>query len=432
MDQKVVFEPHPKQLEYIKAVLSQQFRYLLFGGAAGGGKSYVSLAVLLVLHRLFPGSKSHVVRKSLPTLKRTTIPSFFKLCPKGFIRTYNQQDQLVTFTNGSSLQFFPENFDQDKILARFDGLETNWFLLEEGQELQKKTFEKCKLRAGRHIIPDRETQPRPMVLLTCNPSQNFTKELFHTPAKNGTLPPDFYYLQSLMADNPSLTDDYLQGLENLDEITRAIFVDGDWDVLDVQRPFAYSFDKFKTVRAGLTFYRDHPVILSFDFNRDPITCLAGQSYDQTIRVLKEYRLANSDIYELCARIRSDFPLVTFFEVTGDATGRNTTAMTKGATNYYLIIQQELNVPSYAFKVPQVNPSVKDSRVLLNSICARHPDFLIDASCLWTINDLLHVEVDDKGELIKDRANANREADLLDCLRYLLYTYNHDFVRYLNH
>ena len=136
----------------MEAVFSGQYEYLLYGGAAGGGKSYVSLATLILLAKIFPGSKSHVIRESLPTLKRTTIPTFFKLCPKPFIRSYHQTDHIVTFTNGSTLEFFPENYVMDKTLTRFDGLETNFFLLEEAQELQKKTFEKCKLRVGRHTI----------------------------------------------------------------------------------------------------------------------------------------------------------------------------------------------------------------------------------------------------------------------------------------
>ena len=100
VNSKVVFEPHPKQEEFIRAVLSQKYKYLLFGGAAGGGKSYVSLATLIILAKIYPGSKSFVIRESLPTLKRTTIPSFYKLCPKSFIDTHNQAEQTVRFTNG--------------------------------------------------------------------------------------------------------------------------------------------------------------------------------------------------------------------------------------------------------------------------------------------------------------------------------------------
>lgn len=426
---RIMFEPHPKQKLFVDRVMSFDHRYLLFGGAAGGGKSFVSLAIGVLMCKLFPGFKCHAVRESLPTLKRTTIPTFFKLCPKRFIKRYNQADQVVTFTNGSTFNFFPENYIQDKALTRFDGLETNMFILEEGQELQEKTFEKCKLRVGRHIIPDLEFQPRPMILVTCNPSQNWTKKVFHEPAKKGTLAKEYFYLQSLMADNPSLTQDYLDGLENIDEITRAIFVEGDWDVTDVQRPFAYAFKKGKHVREGLQINPAEPIILSFDFNVDPITCLAGQSYDNKIRILKEFRLKNSDIFQLCERIRTTFG-DHYLVVTGDPSGNNRAAITAGALNYYRIIQKELDLPKHSFKVPRFNPGIKNLRVLMNSLFTNHPDFLIDASCLWTINDLQLVEVDGDGKILKDRTSVTKEADLLDCLQYYLWTFHSDFIKFV--
>lgn len=423
----VLFQPHEKQKQFIEAVFSNKFKYLLFGGAAGGGKSFVSLATAVLYCRLFPNSKGFAIRESLPTLKRTTIPTFFKVCPKSFIKSYNQTDQVVKFNNGSQLIFFPENYVQDKNLTRFDGIEANFFIMEEGQELQKKTFEKCKLRVGRNIIPEMIKQPPPLILITCNPSPNWTKQIFHEPFTNGTLSPDHFYLRALMSDNPSLPESYLEGLKNLDEITREIFVNGNWEVSDVERPFAYSFNKFKNVKKGLTINKNEPLILSFDFNVDPITCLAGQSYDDQITIIKEFRLRNSDIYSLCAEINQTFG-DQFYLITGDASGNARHAITRGALNFYKIIQEELNVPRSAFRVPSVNPSIKNSRVLLNSILEKHPNFSIDATCQYLIDDLINVESNEEGGI--EKSKDARRTHLLDCLRYFLWTFNSDFIKYL--
>lgn len=427
VNSKVVFEPHPKQEEFIRAVLSQKYKYLLFGGAAGGGKSYVSLATLIILAKIFPKSKSFVIRESMPTLKRTTIPSFYKLCPKSFIDTHNLAEQTVRFTNGSSLTFFPENYNQDKNLTRLDGIEANFFLIEEGQEIQRKTFEKCKLRAGRHIIPDLDIQPNPMIMITCNPSQNWTKTVFYDPYVNDELPGDYYYQQSLMMDNPALPQVYLEGLENLDDITKEIFVKGNWDIVDVERPFAYAFNRQRHIKNNLQMNTEEPIILSFDFNVDPITCLAGQSYDGTIRILREFRLRNSDIFQLCDRILSTFPNC-YFLVTGDASGSNRSAMTQGAKNYYQVIYQQMGIPKSAFKVPSFNPSIKNSRILLNSILERHPDMAIDSSCQFLVNDLQSVQADETGDI--DKSKDKHSTHLLDCFRYYLWTFHSNFVKYL--
>lgn len=420
----VLFEPHKTQKEFIDAVVSFEYRCLMYGGAAGGGKTYVCLAIFVLLAKVFPGSRWFVVRESLPTLKRTTIPSFLKLCPRHFIRSYNQTDQIVTFANGSQLTFFPENYNADKNLTRFDGIEANGFLIEEGQEIQKKTFEKCKLRAGRHIIPGLELQPKPIILTTCNPSNNWTKTEFHEPFIDGTLRKDYFYLRATMADNPSLPAEYLEGLENLDEVTKAVFVRGDWNVLDIERPFLYSFDKRKTIIKGLEIDYSEAIILSFDFNVDPITCIAGQSFDESIRIFKEFRLRNSDIYALCDAIRTEFG-DRFFLVTGDASGSARNAMTKGALNYYTIIREELDLSKSQFRVPSVNPSIRNSRVLCNSILSNHEDFKIDSSCLFLIEDLETVEATETGDINKTK--DARKSHLLDCFRYYLWTFHNDFV-----
>lgn len=418
----VAFQPHPKQLEFMEAVFSFKHECLMFGGAAGGGKTFVSLATLIALAKLFPNSKSHVIRESLPSLKRTTIPTFFKLCPKSFIRSYHQTDHIVTFTNGSTLEFFPENYNMDKNLTRFDGLETNFFLIEECQEIQKRTFEKCKLRVGRHIIPK---QPPRLILLTCNPSQQWPKTEFHEPAMEGKLNPSYFYKRALMIDNPTLPAEYLAAMENLDDVTRAVFVNGDWDVVDVERPFAYGFNKFKSVKPGLQIKPNEPIILSFDFNVDPITCVAGQSFGDKINIIREFRLRNSDIYQLCQTIRAEFGDV-FYLITGDASGANRSAMTKGTLNYYMIIRDELDLPKSAFRVPSVNPSIKNSRVLLNSILQKHPGFNIDASCQFLIHDLQNVETTPSGDI--DKTSDSKSTHLLDCLRYYLWTFHNDFIR----
>lgn len=422
----VAFEPHPKQKEYIEAVFSGKYECLLFGGAAGGGKSYVALATLILLAKVYPGSKSHVVRESVPTLKRTTMPTFFKLCPKSFIKSYNGTDRVVKFTNGSELHFFAENYVQDKNLTRFDGLETNFFLIEEAQECQEKTFEKCKLRVGRHVFNDASKQPPRIILLTCNPSQNFTKTKFHEPALNGTLRKDYFYMRALMQDNPNLPPEYMAAMENLDELTKAVFVNGDWDVMAVERPFAYAFNKIKTVRGGLKENPNEPILLSFDFNVDPITCVAGQSWGNTIHILREFRLRNSDIYALCEAIKVAFG-ERLFIVTGDASGGNRSAMTKGALNFYQIIKEELGLPKSAFKVPSVNPSIKNSRVLCNSMLEKHPGLFIDGSCQFLIHDLQTVETTATGDIEKTK-NA-QATHLLDCFRYYLFTFHHDFIKY---
>ena len=144
-------------------------------------------------------------------------------------------------------------------------------------------------------------------------------------------------------------------------------------------------------------------------------------------MIKEFRLPNSDIYALCKEIRTYFYETIYFKITGDATGQARTAMTKGHTNYYLIIKSELRLSNANFDVPRSNPSVKNTRVLMNTLFMR-TDFLIDDSCKYLIDDLHYVEVNEHGEVDKKKAEADGMNHLLDCLRYYCYRYHQRYLK----
>lgn len=419
----VLFQPFPKQQEFIDAVFSGKYRYLFFGGAAGGGKSIVLTGTLILLCKIFPNSKWHVIRRDSTKLQKTSIPTFNKIVPRNFLVKF--VDQVAYFNNGSQIHFVPENFIHDKDLNWMDGLETNGFILEEVQELQEATFNKAKLRAGRNII-----DPMPPILLLCsgNPSLTWSKRVFVEPHREGKLEAPYYFLQSLMTDNPSLTKEYIEGMKTLDSMTYRRYVQGDWDVIDVDRPFAYAFSMERHVKKLPKPSKKLPVYLSFDFNVDPITCIAVQTnLKDWIRVHKEYRLTNSDIYKLCAEIKRDLGEYYFY-VTGDASGTNRSALTKDNANYYTVIINQLGISPNQLKLPNANPLIADNRVLINSLLERFPEISFDPDlCPFLIQDLIRCEVNGFGEL--DKTKDKHRGHLLDGWRYHCNTWHSEFVRY---
>src|SRR5204863_3956443 len=112
---------------------------------------------------------------------------------------------------------------------------------------------------------------------------------------------------------------------------------------------------------------------------------------------------------------SHFP-EAYFVVTGDATGQSRSAISKGNRNYYKIIRQELVIGPNQVKVPRSNPSVKATRLLLNSLCQKHSNFWINVdACPFLNDDLNSVTVDENGDI--DKGKDARQTHLLDCLRY---------------
>lgn len=210
--------------------------------------------------------------------------------------------------------------------------------------------------------------------------------------------------------------------EQLDEATfRCEFMAE--DVTLATNKFIYNWDS-KLIVKGLQSIPHLPIILSFDFNEEPITCLAGQCDGlQTVRILDEYRLMNSDIEELCTRILSDYP-DRMLLVTGDATGQARTAL-KRDLNYYKEIKRILKLGMGQFKVPAGNPRVKSTRVLSNSLLKRHKDYLFSDRVPYLILDIQECEVDSNGDI--DKKKESHQTHLLDCWRYFNWTFLHKFL-----
>jgi len=208
---------------------------------------------------------------------------------------------------------------------------------------------------------------------------------------------------------------------------------GEWGSMDTRNLFAYAFTRKTHVidvkkEAGAEFMKldpDLPVHLIFDFNVDPMTCLVAQRDGvKWCKIIAEYRLRNSDIYDLCERIRSDYGEY-FLVATGDASGRNRNAATRGKKSFIFILKTELELSLKQLQFPQRNPSVSDTRVLMNAIFKKHGNFWISSNCNFLIDDLETVTVDEKGEMEK---NVDKlKTHLLDNCRYLLWNYFRSFL-----
>lgn len=232
------FKETPKQKIFAEAAFSGRYRELYYGGAIRGGKSFCVMALFFVLCLVFPGSRWVIVRKDLPTIRRTIIPVFEKLrlLSGGFMGRVHQDTWTATARNGSQIIIFSESLDTDPYYNRWRGLEANGFWLEEANELDERTYHKAKERAGSWIIPRTKQnpnpkQPIPYLFLTSNPAGNWVKRDFYTPWKKGALKPYQFYLPAGPKDNPYNSAEYLESLESLPDRDYKIFVLGDWDEL---------------------------------------------------------------------------------------------------------------------------------------------------------------------------------------------------------
>jgi phage terminase large subunit len=215
---------------------------------------------------------------------------------------------------------------------------------------------------------------------------------------------------------------------------------GQWGVIQNKNPWLYAFDFKKNVSIKpLQLIPALPVHLSFDFNVNPLTCIAGQ-HSKTygpgsfVHILKEYSLKDMNIDELCKRVKSDFPY-SVLTVTGDATGRARNAgYVSGSETMWTMIQKKLKLAGGQVLTPLSNPSWKNSRFLCNALMQNHPSYLIDPSCKTLINDcqIARPAETDKPEkedvLYKEPGNSQYGMHVFDCFRYYNSTHFVNFVK----
>ena len=202
-------------------------KYIGYGGARGGGKSWAVRVKAILLAQRFPGIHMLIVRRTYKELEGNHIRTL-RAMTRDFA-AYNSTEKLLTFSNGSTIEFMYCARDAD--LDKLQGLEYDVIFLDEATQLseyQMRTIT-ATLR-GVNDFPKR-------VYYTCNPGgqgHQYIKRLFiDKQYKPGENPEDYEFIQALVDDNTALMEsqpDYLKQLEALPKALREAWRYGRWDV----------------------------------------------------------------------------------------------------------------------------------------------------------------------------------------------------------
>ncbi|QQR98603.1 MAG: terminase [Sphingobacteriales bacterium] len=218
------YTPKPKQLEAHKC----RAKYILFGGSMGGGKSWWLCAEAIKQAMKYKGNRLVIVRKELSVLKRTILVTFFSICPKEIIASFNQTSLEVTFINGSKLVFLDANISKDPLLQKLKGLEIGWFGIDEANEVAKDAYNILKTRL-RWILPNKQ-KPSYEGRLTSNPETCWLIDVFIN-SKN----PNEVYIKSITTDNYDENSEYVKNLKDAFKDTPNLlrkYLFADWSILD--------------------------------------------------------------------------------------------------------------------------------------------------------------------------------------------------------
>jgi hypothetical protein len=403
---KNTLELTPKQSEAMEAFASEEYNFILYGGAIRGGKSVWGLSSLLVACEVFPNSRWCVIREDMEKIRTTTIPSFRKIEPSGELK---QSPYEYKHHNGSVIIFKSENYAQDKDIDWMKGLEVNGFLFEEINECQKQTFFKAFERAGSWIIPNTTRQPKPTILATCNPTFGWVKELIYDRWKNNTLPKDWLYIPAKITDNPHLPQAYLDNLKNLPKFEYMVFVEGVWDIqLKKGGEFYKSFEIDKHV--DHTVYDPSlPLHISWDDNFNPyLPCGIFQIEGYELRMIDEIAgvTPNNTVKSVCNEIIRKYQgHQGGMFVYGDSTANKGDTKLEQGYNFYRLILDNLKEFRPVNRVTASNPSVVMRGNWINTVFEKNDNlkFIIGENCKKMIGDLIELKEAADGTKLKEMA-----------------------------
>lgn len=219
--------PNPKQIEFFKA----KNRFIAYGGARGGGKSWAVRKKAVLLATYYPGIKIMLLRRTIPQLRENHIlPLRAEL--QG-IAKYKETEHALLFPNGSRIKF--GYCDSENDVLQYQGQEYDIIFLDEATqftEYQFQTLTAC-IRGANHF-------PKRMYL-TCNPGgvgHAWVMRLFiDRNYKNKENPNDYIFIPARVYDNKALLDrdpDYVKTLENLPHDLKEAWLNGNWKVFEGQ------------------------------------------------------------------------------------------------------------------------------------------------------------------------------------------------------
>lgn len=247
-----MFVPTEKQKAALDLLTDYETEFVGYGGAAGGGKSYLGCYWLMQLGYYAPNTKYFIGRDSLKDTRESVLQSWRKLAIELEFQEWKYSDNKIQFDNGSLIDFLDLSFypQKDPMFERFGSKEYTCGWIEEASQCHPLAFEILKTRIGRYL--NYETKIKKKILCTFNPRKNWIDTTFYRPYKEGKEKKDTRFIYALATDNPHLPDDYIETLRNLkDKATKERLLNGNFDYdddPDILIPYDKILDMFSNLQ----------------------------------------------------------------------------------------------------------------------------------------------------------------------------------------
>lgn len=283
MDIHIQYDPN----EWARKFHVSPNRHCCLAGGLGSGKSYAAIQELKALALENPGFTYFIGRKTMPSLRDTTMKTFFACMEDGLIPRggHNKTNNNVTLVNGAQFIFRPLD-DLEKLKS----LEIAGFFVDEANEIDADTYNTLKSRVRQKVKGKEPSMYRTIIALNPGEEDHWIPQLFlHVK------PLSHEMFQSTTMDNlKNLPEGYVEEL-------KATFSQ------DMQQRMIFGL--FGRVHKGSAVFPQfsrgnfiHPVqydpnkilIRSWDFGYNHPVCVWAQMENTQIRYLAE--LMGNEVY----------------------------------------------------------------------------------------------------------------------------------------
>ena len=293
-----------KQTLAWKYLMDNSTREVLFGSAAGSGKSFLGCLWVVTMCIKYPGVRYLIGRSVLTQLRLTTLRTLLEtlglmgLKPETHY-TYNQQSNVISFYNGSEIILKDlASTPSDPMYDSLGSLEITGAFVDEMSQVPQMAY---------HIIKSRmrfklnQYNLIPKLFMSCNPGTNFLKKDFYIPWREDRLEDNKKFVPATALDNPHLPPSYIETLMQLPEQQKQRLLLGNWDYTDDINSI-FTFDSIVDAAYRFGPNSDDKKYLSVDvarFGSDRSVCVVWVGL-VAIEIVVMHKLSTTD---LATRIR---------------------------------------------------------------------------------------------------------------------------------
>ena len=353
-------------------------------GGMGAGKTFCGSLRGLTYALLWDGCRGLVGAKSQDLLDNTTKRKYIEHMENIGLQEdvhywWSDRRQTLNFVNGSVIRF--------KTLSdwqQFMSEEFAWIEFEEASFLEEIVFIKLLTRLRQAKRESWRGFHRSLFMHT-NPQgkRGWINKFFVNPK---TKKESYRFISASTRDNPYLGDEYVEMLEeaySAEQIKEMV------DGLDVDYDNTVAFPDFTTdnVADDLEFDPNYPLILTCDFNYNPMCWYLMQEVDGTWHVLEELIRSNVTTKEMCQQIQ---PILDMYKtkklvIMGDSHGRD--RKTNGSD--YAVMLSHFSDAGYdcTLRVQKANPLIKDRLAVLRGYIRNAKGIRrlkVKSTCKWLI------------------------------------------------